>query len=301
MMMFQLRDFDKCLSRINRANIFAMSAVGVALVGGVDYFTGNEVSFSLFYVGPVAFATWYAGRRLGIGIALLSCVVWYFAEIGGDTGYSHPAIPVWNAIVRLVFFVIIGVLLSALRKSFYDVQQLARTDVLTELYSRRAFEERLRHDLSLTQRRKGVLSLAYVDLDGFKAVNDIRGHAEGDRVLRATGRALRGTARETDTAARIGGDEFALVLPDTDRDGAERAIAKLRRGLQESLEAWPVTCSIGVITFIHPAVSPESAIAAADALMYEVKHGGKNAVAYRVVDESGQQDAAANTLPAAPR
>ena len=300
MMMFQLRDFDKYLSRANRANILAMSAVGVALVGGVDYFTGNEVSFSLFYLGPVALATWYAGRKLGIGIALLSCVVWYLAEIGGGTGYSHPIIPVWNAIVRLVFFVIIAVLLSALRKSFFDVQQLARTDVLTELYSRRAFEERLRHDLSLTQRRKGVLSLAYVDLDGFKAVNDIRGHAEGDLVLRATGRVLRGTVRETDTAARIGGDEFALVLPDTDRHGAERAIAKLRSALQEALEAWPVTCSIGVVTFIHSAVSPESAIAAADALMYEVKRGGKNAVAYRVVDESGQQGAAANTPPAVP-
>lgn len=284
--MFQHRDLDQRLRRFGQASILAMAASGVALVGGVDYATGNELSFSLFYVGPVALATWYAGRRLGIGIAILSCITWYLAEVVDGKGYAHPAIPVWNAIVRLGFFVIIGILLSALRKRFFDEQQLARTDALTELFSRRAFEDRLRHDFSLAQRRQAALSLAYLDLDGFKAVNDTHGHAQGDRVLRTTSRVLRNFVRETDTAARIGGDEFALVFPDMDHHGAQRAITKLSGELQDALEAWRITCSIGVITVVEPRISPETAVAAADALMYEVKSSGKNAVAFRVLGDS---------------
>lgn len=256
---------------------------------------------SLFYLGPVALATWYGGRRLGIGIAVLSCAVWYFAEVAAGAQYSHPAIPVWNALVRLGFFLITSLLLNALRKSLLGEQYLARTDALTELYGRRAFEERLRHDLVLAQRRKGAVSLAYVDLDNFKAVNDTRGHAEGDRVLQAVGQALRDSVREADTAARVGGDEFALVLPDTDRPGAEQVISKLRSRLQEALRAgaWPVTCSIGVTTFMDPAISPDTAIAAADALMYEAKRSGKGAVAYSVLEGTIQQRAAAVNAPRA--
>jgi diguanylate cyclase (GGDEF)-like protein len=284
-MMFRLQDLDQYLSRLDRTSIPALAASGVVLVGTVDYVTGTEVSVSLFYLGPVAFATWYGDRRLGIGIALLSCVAWYIADMVAGAEYSYPVIPVWNAIVRLGFFLTISMLLSALRTRLLAEQQLARTDALTGLYSRRAFEDRLRHDLALAQRRKSVLSLAYVDLDGFKAVNDVRGHAEGDQLLRAVGRTLRDSVREVDTAARVGGDEFALVLPDTDRRGAEQVIAKLSAGLQDALKAWPVTCSIGVTTFMDPTISPESAVAAADTLMYEVKRGGKNAVAYRVLGQ----------------
>ena len=283
--MRRLRDLDQTLERSARAWIMLLAACGVAAVGAVDYITGNELSLSLLYLGPVALAAWYGGRGVGAGIAILSCAVWYIAEVAAGAQYSHPAIQVWNALVRLGFFLITSLLLSALRKSLLSEQRLARTDSLTELYGRRAFEERLRHDLVLAQRRKGIVSLAYVDLDDFKAVNDARGHAEGDRVLRAIGQVLRESVREADTAARIGGDEFALVLPDTDRRGAEQVIAKISRELQEALRAggWPVTCSVGVITFMNPAIAPETAIAAADALMYEAKRSGKGGVVYNVL------------------
>jgi len=288
-----LRDLDLTLDRPSRAWIVALATCGVAIVGVIDYFTGYELSLSLFYLGPVALAAWYGGRGIGAGIAIVSCAVWYTAELATGAQYSHPAIPVWNALVRLGFFLITSLLLSALRKSLLGEQRLARTDSLTEVYGRRAFEERLRHDLVLAQRRKSVVSLAYVDLDDFKAVNDARGHAEGDNVLRAIGRILRESVREADTAARIGGDEFALLLPDTDRRGAEQVIAKVSSGVQEALRAgaWPVTCSIGVITFMDPAIAPEAAIAAADALMYQVKRGGKGAVAYDVIGAAAQQGA----------
>jgi diguanylate cyclase (GGDEF)-like protein len=176
-------------------------------------------------------------------------------------------------------------------------------DGLTGLYGRREFEDRLKHDLALARRRKSALTLAYVDLDDFKAVNDTHGHAGGDRVLRAIGRALGDSVREADTAARIGGDEFALILPDTDGHAARQAISKVTRQLHEALEAisWGVTCSIGVVTFLELPTSPENAVAVTDELMYQVKHNGKGAVAFSVLGGAVQPRAAADAPQAARR
>jgi diguanylate cyclase (GGDEF)-like protein len=262
----------------------ALAALGVLAVGYVDYATGYEVSMSLLYVGPVGLAAWYAGRWPGIAIAVLSCLAWYTADFYSGNQYSHTLIPYWNALVRLGFFMLSGLLLSALRASLQYQRHLASTDSLTGLYGRRAFEERLGHDLALARRRKSPVTLAYIDLDDFKRVNDLRGHAAGDAVLETVGRVLRDSVRLTDTAARLGGDEFALVLPDTDGAGAQRAIGNVAQALRDALEegGTGAGCSIGAVTFADADLPPERAIAAADALMYEVKRTAKGTVALRV-------------------
>ncbi len=280
-----LRLLDECLGRLGRAEILVLAVFGVLVVGGVDYATGHELSMSLFYLGPVAVAGWYAGRSPGIVIAVLSCASWYIADRAAGHQYSHPAIPIWNALIRFGFFVVTGLLLTALRKSLLGQQHLARTDALTGLVGRRPFEDRLAHDLALAQRRSAALTLAYIDLDDFKAVNDSRRHAEGDRVLRMVGEVLMSEVRGSDTGARLGGDEFALIFPDTDPDGARNVIARVRSGLQAALGASdpPITSSIGVVTSLDPTSSPQGLLAAADALMYEVKRGGKGDVSFRVL------------------
>lgn len=285
-MMHRLSTLDQRIDRLTRAQIFAITACGVLLVGAVDYLTGYEVSMSVFYLGPVAIAAWYAERPTGVAITVLSCTCWYFADLAAGSRYSHPAIPVWNALVRFGFFFITALLLSSLRKSFRNQQYQARTDGLTGLFARRAFEDRLKHDILLAQRRKGCLTLAYVDVDDFKAVNDAHGHAGGDRVLREIGRVLKESIRFTDTAARVGGDEFALVFPDADAQGAHQIVSKLNQELHKALVAhnWKVTCSIGVVTFMDSAISVEHAIAAADEVMYRVKHQGKGAVEFSVFE-----------------
>lgn len=300
-----LRVVDGRLGRLGRAEILVLAAFGVLFVGGVDYLSGHELSMSLFYLGPVAVAGWYAGRPTGVAIAVLSCASWYIADMAAWHQYSHPAIPIWNALVRFGFFLVTGLLLTALRKSLLGQQHLARTDALTGLYGRRSFEDRLAHDLALAQRRKSALTLAYVDLDDFKTVNDSRGHAEGDRVSKTVGRVLMSAVRTSDTAARLGGDEFALMFPHTDAGGARNVIAKVRSGLQAALGASDlrVTCSIGVVTSLDPASSPQGLLAVADALMYEVKRGGKGDVSFRVLggqvaaQESSNAPAATGTKP----
>jgi diguanylate cyclase (GGDEF)-like protein len=301
-MMPLLKALDRRLGALERAAVLPLAFVGVVLVGALDYLGGYEVAFSVFYLGPVAMAAWYSGRRAGILIAVASCASWYAADVGAGHVYSHPAIPMWNALVRLGFFLVTGLLLAALRASLDFQRHLARTDGLTGLYVRRAFEERLQHDLALAERRRSAISLAFIDLDDFKSINDRGGHGEGDRVLRVIGRALQRSVREADTAARLGGDEFALLLPDADDDGAQKVVGKVRAGLRDGLKAEgveAVTCSIGVVTFRQPPASLEEATAAADALMYEVKRQGKGAVAVRVVGTLDPPAAAAPSRQAA--
>ncbi len=292
--MHALRRLDDWLGRRSTSQIVLVATCGVAVVWWADLITGHEVSSGLFYLVPVAVAAWYVGRWAGVLLALLSCVAWYVADT--DHRYSHPAIPVWNALVRFGFFLICALLLTALRDGLLELRRLARRDALTKLFTRRAFEDRLDHDLTLAQRHHGAVTLAYVDLDDFKAINDTHGHAEGDRVLRTVGRVLRQHVRRVDTVARLGGDEFALVFPETDEAGAHQIVSKLREELHHAFQAdgMDVTCSIGVVTFMNPAISVPEAVAAADGLMYEVKRQGKGGIKFSQRSEAARPGADAH-------
>ena len=270
---------------------WALAVLGVIAVGSLDYATGYEVSMSLFYLAPVGVAAWYGSRSAGIAVAVISCASWYFADRAAGHPYSHPGIPVWNAAIRLGFFLVTALLLATMRGLLLNLWHLARTDALTGLFGRRAFEDRLEHDLSLAQRHGSALTLVYMDVDDFKSVNDAHGHARGDRLLQTTGRVLKGSIRRADTAARLGGDEFALILPDTDQHGARHLIETLSRKLETALsdDGLKVTFSTGAVTFQKPIETVAEAVAAADALMYAVKREVKGASRFRVVDGSDQR------------
>lgn len=280
---------DRFLSPLSPAGVLAVALVALLLVAAADYATGYEVSLSVFYLLPVAIATWYAGRVAGMAAAALSCVAWFAADILSAHPYAHPAIPVWNALVRFGFLAITSSLLAIYKDALANQRALARTDALTGLAGRRAFEEALAHDLALGRRRNSPVSVAYLDLDGFKAVNDERGHAEGDRVLQAVAEVLRRCLREADTATRLGGDEFAAVLPDTDAKGAQQVAAELLRETRKAFGAahWPVDCSIGAVTVAVPGLTATAALEAADRAMYEAKGAGKGTIVCRILDASG--------------
>ncbi len=277
-----LQAIDRIASRLSRKTVVLASVAAVALVGLADQLTGFELSFSLFYLAPIAVATWYAGRSAGMLVALISGAAWLVADLSAGHVYSSRAIVAWDALMRLCIFVIFAQLLHALHSLLDTAQRLARTDLLTGLDNRRAFFEQLQYSLALAARERRPLTLAYVDLDDFKRVNDVHGHAAGDQVLRIVARTLLQALRRTDTVARLGGDEFALLLPGTDQAGAESLIAKTRQALYEAFrtESARPTCSVGAVTFAEPTLDAERAIAAADALMYQVKARGKDGVAF---------------------
>ena len=162
------------------------------------------------------------------------------------------------------------------------VQRQAVTDELTDLPNRRRFMEALRQEVARANRLETSLALVLFDLDDFKYINDRCGHQVGDDVLRLTGHVIRNRVRETDIAGRVGGEEFAVLLPGTDARGAAALAEHLRQALTREVTApdvtWPVTASFGVA--IHRRWQSEAElIAVADKALYRAKAAGKNQVA----------------------
>jgi diguanylate cyclase (GGDEF)-like protein len=163
-------------------------------------------------------------------------------------------------------------------------EALSVTDDLTQLYNSRYLSQVLRRETKRASRSGRPLSLLFIDMDGFKSINDTHGHLYGSRALVEAAGIIRASARETDIVARFGGDEFALVLPDT---GSEGAVAVGER-VRDRIAAWPfltgdglnirLTGSVGVATLPDVAASAEQLIQAADEAMYWVKDHGKNGI-----------------------
>lgn len=154
---------------------------------------------------------------------------------------------------------------------------LATTDALTGLTNRRAFDEGLAREAALVNRGLGPLSLVALDVDHFKSFNDTFGHPAGDDVLRRVASAVRSCCRATDVPARVGGEEFAVILPGTDTAGALVLAERIRQAVEAG--PWPlrpVTASLGVAT-LGPG-GPEKLIEAADRALYQAKRSGRNRV-----------------------
>ncbi len=254
----------------------------MAAVAAVDIATGSEISVSIFYLFPVGLVAWSLRLAVAAGVALTSAALWYIADRIAQVAYSNPLIPVWNASVRLGFFLVVAKLLANQRKAFDFEQALARTDPLTGVSNLREFLRALDTEIYRSSRYGRPLSVAYVDLDNFKQVNDRLGHKVGDELLKAIAGMLAASVRESDVVGRLGGDEFALLMPETSGDGAEPVLTKLSAAVAETSagEDLVVTASIGCISYATPPDSAEEAIAQADSLMYEAKRSGRDTIVH---------------------
>ncbi len=256
-----------------------------------DLASGNELSFSITYLAPTAFAAWFSGRLAGFTMASLAALVWLVIDLRSGHIYSHPMIPVWNMVVRLGFFLLVTYLLVHIRRLLSELRALAGTDSLTGLLNSRSFFERLDNERTRALRYEHPLTIAYIDLDEFKKVNDALGHEVGDRVLRAVAACLKASLRATDHVARLGGDEFAVLFAETGKEEAEKALGKLHRQLNSTAWAnsWPIGFSIGAVTCEDLRdMDLQKVIHQADELMYQVKRSGKNSVTLRRAEQSAR-------------
>lgn len=257
------------------AAVFLVIAIG-------DVAGPGEIPAALFYLFPVTFAAWFVSARAGYVFAILSTMVWTYID---PASWMRPGwfVLAWTVAMRLGFYSAVVVLASHLRWATNQEEQLSHTDSLTGVGNQRAFAEAGENALARMHRNGLPLTVGYADLDDFKAVNDRYGHREGDAVLRAFARSLDSCVRATDLVARIGGDEFVVLFPETDSVEAELATARMQRCVERDVtRPWSVGFTMGVITYLSSPASIDDVLGEVDSLMYEGKRSGRGRIVQRI-------------------
>jgi len=272
---------------LTKIQLTIIAIIQVLLIGGFDYLSGFELSFSIFYLVPIAFISWYTGLYTTMLICIMSAATWLIVDYNSGHPYSHILIPYWNGLVRFGLFVIMARLIMIIKTRLQIEENLARHDSLTGLLNARAFHDIFSTFFDMAKRYNRFITVAYIDLDNFKIINDTLGHLEGDQVLLKIACVLNEQKRRTDFVARLGGDEFAVLLPETDISGASSAMNTMRERLLQVIDEhdWPIGISIGVACLKNTDISAEQAISRADNLMYQVKKQGKNNIIFENISE----------------
>ncbi len=271
------------LDSLERRSKGLVLTAGSGLLLGVMVLASHAAAGSfatLLYVAPVFIVTWVAGLRVGAGFSLLGAIGHFVAEsLTGPLG-PPPASRLFNAFALLGVLLVLSLTVAKLKTTLDQARSLAVTDSLTGAANRRAFYHRAELEAVRSRRSRTALTLAYLDLDNFKDVNDRFGHAAGDEVLVLVAGTLRRALRASDFMARIGGDEFAIILPDTGGDSGGLVMEKIRGELLGALQAAgiTVTVSLGAVTFPVALESVDEMVRAVDAQLYDVKRSGKNRI-----------------------
>ena len=265
------------LAARSRSFVVFASALLVVLLSILDYLSGTELRLFLFYWAPVAAVTWYAGSRWGNAFVLLTGLAWLLANTPEYLQNNDSKTLVWNGLVNVVSFALLARLIARLRLVVDRERATARTDFTTGVPNPRAFKEIFEIELARSRRTSTPFTIACLDLDDFKLVNDRRGHSAGDDLLRAVAGTVRARLRASDTVARLGGDEFAVLLPGAGAQTAATVLGRLEHALAQLARErnWPVSASIGAITTVAGAPHADELIGRADALMYEAISAGK--------------------------
>jgi len=249
-------------------------------IGSLDYVTGVRLRLFPLYFLPVALIAVGRSWRGALLGALMGTTAWAVTNFGAD--------PLWTYVINVasqgVAFFLVSSMVYGLHQQVRYQETLALTDPLTRLSNARAFQNSARQQLQ--RRQGGPLTLAYLDLDNFKRVNDTLGHSGADVLLTDIGEALRRAVRATDVVARIGGDEFAILLPETSMTSARIVLERVQAEVRVAAKpiALDITFSIGAVTFSGKVADVDTLIGRADALMYEVKAGGKNGIHLRTFE-----------------
>jgi diguanylate cyclase (GGDEF)-like protein len=272
------------LRRYPTAGVFVATLALCGLVALVDYAAGQRLSCLLFYLIPVALAAWWGGFSCGILLSVAAAALRHLVQASHGPA-EPPIIYLWDATVHFGIFTLSSSLVSRLRVALVRERALARTDPLTGTANGRTFYDHAEQEVRRSERTGRALTLAYLDIDNFKAVNDRLGHPAGDDLLRQVADVIQRQTRAGDLVARLGGDEFAVLLAETDPVGAASALPRLRDTLMRRVAArgWPVSFSIGAATFLRPPCDVDALVRHVDGLMYRVKHGGKNRLIHETV------------------
>ena len=268
---------------LKKTTAFALAISAWILIALLDSQITFEIGFSIFYLIPISLATYYGGFRQGLVISVLSALAWGFNDWYTGHRYTNHWMPLWNIFMRLGYYILHSYMLRRYTTLLAYTSSLAYTDTLTGAFNTRYLARHIARLRDTGRTAKQPVTLAYIDLDNFKEVNDTHGHDEGDQVLRVLAEETRKTIGENDIFARLGGDEFVVVIPERDFTAAKQIIEQLTMNVLAAFRrrGWPVTLSIGALTYNHAAKIPVSPMQQVDQLMYKVKKTGKAAIRHQ--------------------
>ena len=266
------------------------AGVGTLLVTGTVYFSGAETSpYAFLYLWVALYALYFfTAARAALHIVFIAIA--YAAVLAMDLAAGHlesglltafgEAAPRWSftvgtLVVAVAFVSLLKERLDRLVEHFADA---ALEDPVTGMRNRRGFDEMFDLEVERARRTGHPISLVLGDLDHFKQVNDRLGHPRGDEVLRRAGETLRSTNRRIDLAARVGGEEFAVLLPDSDERGAHVAAERMRRAIREAFvdDPLPLTISFGIASFPAHGDNTDDLMESADQALYTAKEIGRD-------------------------
>jgi diguanylate cyclase (GGDEF)-like protein len=267
------------------ATVIGSVMIAVATAGGS---TGAEGGYAVFYVWVVLLAFLFFSFRAATAQTAFAAGAYATVLIARDSPYA------FNYIIGLVAVsgaagAIVGLLRTRVETLALNLTSQANTDPVTAIANRRSFESRLDFELMVAEEAVLSLSLVICDLDRFKTVNDELGHEEGDAALRRAAGAIVGAVRAIDIVCRLGGEEFAVLLPNTDPIAAHAAAERIRIAIRDDFAKYavPVTASCGVVTRRQGGFDHKTLLRAADDALYRAKRAGRDrTVAYDPDEDS---------------
>lgn len=288
------RDPARIVLTVVGALVLATSAI-------IHYKTGGHVSLIFFYFTAVFLITYrLPSNKWCLMTGALAGVIWLSIEYLVPSRAADVAglALYWNRLAVFLTLVGFAFVLGLLKRAIEREHLTARTDFLTGVANMRSFHEIIEGEMGRATRHGHALTIIYIDIDHFKEVNDTFGHSAGDRVLREVAHTLRANVRVEDTVARIGGDEFAVLLPETSYEMAQKVIGNVILALstESGRRDWQVSFSLGAVTAdtqemvfgkdsTQEPVSTLSGAAQmidlADSLMYSVKVNGRGNILHQ--------------------
>ncbi|HEY3323949.1 MAG TPA: GGDEF domain-containing protein [Planctomycetota bacterium] len=259
----------------------------LVLLGAAACAFGPQPALTFFLIIPVLVLAAAGETAAGICFSFVVAALWLWTDLAPGPGRISLTVALWTDLARLAFLLVIVVETAKLHETFENQRALAPIDALTGLQNTQLFLETLRIEAERCRRHKRHLTLACIELNDFKALTEERGRKECDAVLKEVGNILRNAVRIEDVAARLGAQQFAVLLVEAAPESASAVLLRIRNKLEEAMQShqWQVTFSIGAAVFQAPPASTDEILRETAKLMAIAKAAGKNALEERTIEQ----------------
>jgi len=273
------------LERRSRLALATIACVTLVLLGVLDYTTGVEIHFLLLYLVPIFIGSWFISKEAGIGLAIFASIIWFVVVSLSGRSYSSVWIPYWNLLMRMAVFTVFAITQAQLRAKLVELSHLASRDFLTGLPNGHAFYQLTAKEMD---RAFGVepMTLVCIDITGFKWINHRFGYSAGDHMICAIAHTIREHVPRPDLVGRLGGTNFAVLLPNVASDVANLILQRVQSALDAERRkyAHPITFFISAIACTKAPRTVAELLQEADAQMTRIKNGRKDSLQIAKVD-----------------